>query len=50
MTHFAKRLSDLKHNGTQEKTQLSSTVFNALSPGVIRFVASASLKKHLLTG
>ena len=48
--HFAKCPSDLKHNGTQEKTQLSSTVFNALSPGVIGFVASNSSKNHLLDG
>ena len=50
-THLAKRPSDLKQNGTQEKTQFSSTVFNTLSQGVpIHFVASASSKKHLLTG
>ena len=47
-THFSKHLSDLKQNGTQEKTPFSSTVFNALSHGVIRFDASVSSKKTTL--
>ena len=33
-------------NGTQEKTQLSGTVFHTLSHGVLRFVASVSFKNH----
>ena len=49
-THLSKRPSDLKQNGTQEKTPFSSTVFHTLSYGVIRFVASVSSKNHLLTG
>ena len=49
-THLSKHPSDLKQNGTQEKTPFSSTVFHALSHGVIRFVASVSSKNHLLTG
>ena len=48
--HLSKRPSDRKQNGTQEKTLFSSTVFHALSHGVIRFVASVSSKNHLLTG
>ena len=48
--HLSKHPSDLKQNGTQEKTPFSSTVFHALSHGVIRFVASVSSKNHLLTG
>ena len=48
--HLSKRQSDLKQNGTQEKTQFSSTVFNTLSHDVICFVASVSSKKHLLAG
>ena len=43
--HLSKRPSDMKQNGTQEKTPFSSTVFNALSHGVILFVASISSKK-----
>ena len=49
-SHLSKHPSDLKQNGTQEKTPFSSTVFHALSHGVIRFVASVSSKKHLLPG
>ena len=41
-SHLSKHPSDLKQNGTQEKTQFSSTVFHALSHGVICFVASVS--------
>ena len=48
--HLSKQPSDLKQNGTQEKTQFSGTVFNTLSHGVIRFVASVSSKNHLLGG
>ena len=48
--HLSKRLSDLKQNGTQKKTPSSGTVFNTLSHGVVRFVASGSSKNHLLTG
>ena len=44
--HLAKRPSDLKQNGTEEKTSFPSTVFNTLSQGVIRFVASISFKNH----
>ena len=50
LSHLSKRTSDLKQNGTQEKTPLSGTVFNTLSHGVVRFVASGSSKNHLLTG
>ena len=46
MSHLSKRPSDLKQNGTQEKTPFSGTVFNTLSHGVIRFVASVSFKNH----
>ena len=45
-SHLAKRLSDLKQNGTQEKTPFSGTVFHALSHGVLSFVASVCLKNH----
>ena len=41
-THLAKRPSDLKQNGTQERTPISSNVFKTFSHGVIRFVASGS--------
>ena len=43
-SHLAKRLSDLKQNGTQEKTPFSGTVFHTLSHGMLRFVASVSQK------
>ena len=49
-SHLSKHPSDLKQYGTQEKTPFSSTVFHALSHGVIRFVASVSSKNHLLAG
>ena len=42
--HLAKRLSDLKQNGTQEKIPFFGTVFHTLSLGVLRFVASVSFK------
>ena len=50
MPHLLKRPSDHKLNGTQENTPISSTVFNTLSHGVPRFVASGSSINHLLTG
>ena len=50
LPHLSKRLSDLKHNGTQEKAPFPGTVINTLSPGVIGSVASVSSKNHLLTG
>ena len=43
---LAKRPSDLKQNGTQEKTPFSGSVFHTLSHGVVRFVASVSFKNH----
>ena len=46
--HLSKRSSDLKQNGTKEKTLFSSTVFQTLSHGVICFVASVSSKNYLL--
>ena len=45
-THLSKRPSDLKQNGTLEKTQFSSTVFHTLSHGAFRFVASVNFKYH----
>ena len=48
-THLSKRLSDLKQNGTKEKTPFSITVFDTLSHDVIRFVASVSSKNRLQT-
>ena len=45
-SHLAKRPSDLKQNGTQEKTPFSGRVFYALSHGVLSFVASVSFKNH----
>ena len=48
VAHLSKHPSDLKQNGTQGMTP--STVFHALSHGVIHFVASVSSKNHLLTG
>ena len=44
--HLAKLPSDLKQNGTQEKTPFSGTVFHTLSHGVVRFVESVSFKSH----
>ena len=40
VTHLAKRSSNLKQNGTQEKTPFSGTFFQTLSCGVINLVAS----------
>ena len=48
--HHSKHPRDLKQNGTQKETPFSGTVFNTLSHGVVRFVASVSSKNHLLTG
>ena len=45
-THLSKCPSDLKQNGTQEKTPFSGTVFHTLSHGVACFVASGSFKNH----
>ena len=44
--HLSKHPSDLKPNGRQEKTPFSGTVFQTLSQGVLRFVASVSFKNH----
>ena len=44
--HISKRPSDLKQNGTQEKTLFSDTVFNTLSDDVFHFVANVSFKNH----
>ena len=46
LTHLSERPSNLKQNGTQEKTPFSGTVFHTLSHGVLRFVASVSFKNH----
>ena len=46
LSHLAKCLSDLKQNGTQEKTPFSGIVFHTLSHGVLRFVGSVSFKNH----
>ena len=46
LSNLSKRLSDLKHNGTQEKALFSGTVLNTLSPGVIGFIASFSSKNY----
>ena len=44
LTHPPKRPSDLKQNGTQEKTPFSGIVFNTLSHGIVCFLASVSPK------
>ena len=44
MTLLSKRPSDLKQNGTHEKTP--GTIFHTLSHGVFRFVATVSFKNH----
>ena len=38
--------SDLKQNGTQEKTPFYGTVFHTLSHDLFHFVASGSFKNH----
>ena len=43
---LAKRPSDLKQNGIQEKIPFSGTVFHTPSHGVLHFVASFSFKSH----
>ena len=48
--HLAKRPSDLKQNGTQERSPFSSKAFNTLFLGVIHVFESVSSKNHLLTG
>ena len=45
-SHLAKRLSDLKQNGTHKKTPFTGTVFHTCSHDVLRFVASVSFKNH----
>ena len=45
-THLTKRPTDLKQNGTQEKTPFSGTVFHTLSHDVFHFVASGSSKNR----
>ena len=45
-SHLAKWPSDVKQNGTQEKTPFSGTVFNIFLHGVLRFVARGNFKNH----
>ena len=49
-SHLSKRPSDLKQNGTQEKTLFSGMLFHTLSNGVIRFVAIVTSENHFLAG
>ena len=44
--HLSKGLSDLKQNGTQEKTPFSGTVSHCLSCGVVLFVQTVSFWNH----
>ena len=46
-SHFAKRLRDLKQNGTQKKTPFSGTVFNTLSHGVVALLRVVAQKTTL---
>ena len=46
MAHLSKGPSDLKQNGTQEKTPFSCPVFHCLSCGVVRFVPTVSFWNH----
>ena len=46
ISHFSKRPSDLKQNGTQKRHHFLAAL-NTLSHGLVRFVASASLKTTL---
>ena len=46
LPHLSKRPSDLKQNGTPEKTPFSGTVFHTLSHDVFCFVASVSFKNQ----
>ena len=41
--YLSKGPSDLKQNGTQEKTQFSGTVTHCLSHGVVLFVPTVSI-------
>ena len=51
ISHLSKLPSDLKQNGTQEKTPFSGTVFNTLSHGMVRgFFASVRPKNYSLSG
>ena len=42
-SHLSKGPSDLKQNGTQEKTPFSGTVTHCLSHGVVLFVPTVSI-------
>ena len=44
--HLSKGPSDLKQNGTQEKTPFSGTVSHCLSCGVVLFVPTVSFWNH----
>ena len=46
LTHLSKGPSDLKQNGTQEKTPFSGTVSPCLSYGVVLFVLTVSFWNH----
>jgi len=46
LPHLSKGPSDLKQNGTQEKTPFSCPVFHCLSCGVVRFVPTVSFWNH----
>ena len=46
MTHLSKGPSDLKQNGTQEKTLFSGKVSDCLSCGVVLFVPTVSFWNH----
>ena len=43
IAHLSKGPSDLKQNGTQEKTPFSGTVTHCLSDGVVLFVLTVSI-------
>ena len=45
-SHLSKGSSDLKQNGTQEKTPFSGTVSPCLSYGVVLFVLTVSFWNH----
>ena len=45
-SHLSKGPSDLKQNGTQEKTPFSGPVFHGLSRGVVCFVPTVSFWNH----
>ena len=46
LTHLAKRPSDPKRKGAQEKTPFSETVFHIRSHGVLHFVVSVGFRNH----